>query len=187
MERYEVACKKLMDRFNSIIPEGSTRARIRASRRESHKPKEANLGSTLGEEATRMVVVDFDGHVMRYDQMNVMESIVAAPASTLEIEVPGPRGKGWRRTDSSVDTADDPELDDEWRKDLSEGARHMREETWIKLRTTTMTRNASLPCTHTGQGVCRASRLQVVLVTTPRCACARSNSSSGVAPYGGYG
>ena len=48
-----------------------------------------------------MVVVDSDGHVMRYDQMNVMESIVAALASTLEIEVPGPRGKGWRRTDSS--------------------------------------------------------------------------------------
>ena len=71
-----------------------------------------------------MVVVDFDGHVMRYDQMNVMESIVAAPANTLEIEVPGPRGKGWRRTDSSIDTADDPELDDEWRKDLAVGARH---------------------------------------------------------------
>ena len=79
-----------------------------------------------------MVVVDFDGHVMRYDQLTVMESVVAAPASTLEIEVPGPRGKGWRRTDSSIDTAEDPELDDEWRKDLSEGARHMREETWIK-------------------------------------------------------
>ena len=121
-----------MDRFKSVIPEGSTRARIRASRRESHKPKEATLASTLGEEATGMVVVDFDGHVMRYDQLTVMENVIAAPASTLEIEVPGPRGKGWRRTSSSVDTANDPELDDEWRKDLSEGARHMREETWIK-------------------------------------------------------
>ena len=73
-----------------------------------------------------MVIVDFCGHVMRYDQMNVMESVVAAPASTLEIEVPGPRGKGWRRTDSSIDTAEDPELNDEWKKDLSEGARHMQ-------------------------------------------------------------
>ena len=69
---------------------------------------------------------------MRYDQLNVMESVVAAPACTLEVELPGPRGKGWRRTDSSIDSADDPELDDEWKKSLSEGARHMREETWIK-------------------------------------------------------
>ncbi len=79
-----------------------------------------------------MVMVDFDGHVMRYDQMNAMESIVAASASTLEIDVPGPHGKGWKRAGSLVDTARAPELDEQWRNDLAGGVQHMRK-AWIKV------------------------------------------------------
>ena len=75
-----------------------------------------------------MVVVDFDGHVMRYDQLNVMEYIVAAPACTLELDVPGPGGRGWKRTAASIDTANDPELGETLRNDLSTRVRHLREQ-----------------------------------------------------------
>jgi hypothetical protein len=50
-ESFQGACKKLMDRFQSVLPEGCHRARIRATRRESREPKEGTIGETLGEEA----------------------------------------------------------------------------------------------------------------------------------------
>ena len=51
-----------------------------------------------------MVVVDSEGHPLKYDALNVFESVVATQSSRLELEVPGPRGKSWRRTGSFVDT-----------------------------------------------------------------------------------
>ena len=39
-ETFYNACHQLMGRFKNVLPEGCLRARIRATRRESHHPKE---------------------------------------------------------------------------------------------------------------------------------------------------
>ena len=61
-ESFQEACGTLMSRFKSVIPEGCHRARIRATRRESHDVHEGTLSETLGDESTGMVVVDASGH-----------------------------------------------------------------------------------------------------------------------------
>ena len=73
-------------------------------------------------------------HVMvdwcrKYDALNVFSDVVATQRARIEVDIPGPGGKGWRRTDSRIDTQED--LDETWRKDLSEGSRHLQEETWV--------------------------------------------------------
>ncbi len=78
-----------MTRFKSVLPEGCLRARIRATRRESHNPQVGCLGDTLGEEAHGMIVVDAGGHPLKYDSLSVMEDVVATQTSRLEIDVPG--------------------------------------------------------------------------------------------------
>lgn len=131
LESFQGACQTLMGRFRSVLPEGCHRARIRATRRESREPNEGTLGDTLGEEAHGMVIVDASGHPMKYDALSVFEDVVATQSSRLEIDVPGPDGRGWRRTDSTVDTQQDDTLDETWRRDLVAGAAHLAEETWI--------------------------------------------------------
>ena len=42
-EGFHGACKKMMERFRSVLPEGSRRARIRMTRRESLQPVEGTL------------------------------------------------------------------------------------------------------------------------------------------------
>ena len=61
-ESFHGACRKMMERFRSVLPEGSRRARIRMTRRESLEPVEGVLDDTLGEEACGMVIVDASGH-----------------------------------------------------------------------------------------------------------------------------
>jgi len=131
--RFDAACKKLMSKFKSMIPEGSHRARIRAFNREVRNPKEGCLGDTLGDEPDGMVIVDFDGHPMKYDQMRVFEDVIAKQTSRIEIDVPREGGAGWRRTRSFLDTQDEADLDEEWRRDIGKGARYMLEETWVKV------------------------------------------------------
>ena len=75
-----------------------------------------------------MVVVDASGHPMKYDAMSVMESIVASQSCRLEVDEPGPDGKGWRRTDAIIDAET---LGDKWRQDIAAGAKHLLEETWV--------------------------------------------------------
>ena len=130
-EAFTRACSKLMSRFRSVIPEGCSRARIRATRRECREPTEGTLGDTLGDEATGMVVVDAAGHPLKYDALTVFESVVATQSARLEMEVPGPQGRGWQRTGSFVDTQGDAILDDAWRGDLALGSQHIQEETWV--------------------------------------------------------
>ena len=57
-ESFHAACRKMMGRFKSVLPEGCLRARIRATKRETLHPKEGCLGDTLGEESHGMVIVD---------------------------------------------------------------------------------------------------------------------------------
>ena len=47
-EGFHGACRKMMERFRSVLPEGSRRARIRMTRRESLQPVEGTLDDTLG-------------------------------------------------------------------------------------------------------------------------------------------
>ena len=99
--------------------------RIRATRRDSHRPREETLGSTLGEEATGYVTVDPDsGRVMRYDEMSVMSQIVAAPASTVDLLVKEGQSK-WKQV-GTVNTEDDGDLDAQWKNDLQHGTNHLK-------------------------------------------------------------
>ena len=108
-----------------MIPEGCPRARIRATNRGCRDPKQGTLADTLGDEATGMVVVDAAGHPLKYDALSVFESVVATQSARLELEVPGPQGRGWQRTGSFVDTHCDAVLDDAWKRDLASGSKHV--------------------------------------------------------------
>ena len=127
-EAFHDACAALMCKIKSVIPEGSTRARIRATRHDSWQPNEGELGDTLGDEAHGMVVVDAGGHPLKYDALSVMESVVATQHCRLEVDAPGPGGKGWRLAASTLSTDD---LGEQWRTDLASGARHVLNETWV--------------------------------------------------------
>jgi len=132
-ESFHNACRTLMGRFRNVIPEGCLRARIRATKRESHNPKEGCLADTLGEESHGMVVVDAGGHPLKYDALTVMEDVVATQTSRIEIDIPGEGGRGWQRTGSSVEVEGDGTLNEAWRRDIAQGAQHLREETYVRL------------------------------------------------------
>ena len=70
---------------------------------------------------------------MKYDALTVMEDIVATQTSRLEIDVPGEGGRGWSRTESSIEVGDDATLDEQWRQDICSGARHLREESYVRV------------------------------------------------------
>ena len=70
---------------------------------------------------------------MKYDALTVMEDIVATQTSRLEIDVPGEGGRGWSRTESLIEVGDDATLDEQWRQDISRGARHLREESYVRV------------------------------------------------------
>ena len=70
---------------------------------------------------------------MKYDALTVMEDIVATQTSRLEIDVPGEGGRGWSRTESSIEVGNDATLDEQWREDISRGARHLREESYVRV------------------------------------------------------
>ena len=57
------------------------------------------------------------------------ESIVAAQSCRIKVDVPGPNGKGWKRTNAEIDTQEC--LDDSMKEDLRSGARFLLEETWV--------------------------------------------------------
>ena len=52
---FDESCRKLMGTFNTILPEGSLKVRVRCTSRESKHLKESSLGETLGDETTGMV------------------------------------------------------------------------------------------------------------------------------------
>ena len=70
---------------------------------------------------------------MKYDNLTLWEQIVASQHSRVEVEVPGEGGRGWARTGSSIDPANDPALGPEWRRDIQAGARHLRDETYVRF------------------------------------------------------
>ena len=119
-----------MAAFRTHLPEGSLKARIRATTRESKKASDGHLGDQLGEESTGMVTIDFQGHPLQYDMLQVYHDIVAQHTHCrLDLEAQGDRG-GWRRV-SSINTEDEPQLDDNFRSDLRQGVRHLQTGTFI--------------------------------------------------------
>ena len=141
----------------SVLPQGSLRARIRATSREVRHARDGTLGDTLGEERLGMVIVDSpsppplasnahhvteschalgmqdpDGHPMKYDQMAVFESIVAKSHVRIEVDVPGKGGRGWRRAASSFELDSQQDLGESWRRDLQAGTAYMLQETIVK-------------------------------------------------------
>ena len=70
-----------------------------------HEPRVEDTTSTIGDEPRGMVIVDFEGFPMKYDQMAVMESVVARQVCRIRVDVPR-EGGGWRRTNSSLGTQD---------------------------------------------------------------------------------
>ena len=94
LERFDSACRLLGERIKSVLPQGHHRARIRATSRETRQPRNGTLAETLGEESTGLVVADPDGHPLKYNQMDVYESIVAKQSMWVEVAVPGEGGRG---------------------------------------------------------------------------------------------
>ena len=70
LEIYDRACKTLMRRIKQLLPEGSTRARIRATNRVTKVVQDGSLGETLGDESRGYVVLDFEGHAHKFDEFS---------------------------------------------------------------------------------------------------------------------
>jgi hypothetical protein len=157
-EQFTHACGQLMEKFRSVLPEGSTRARIRSTKRETREHYETELGATLGQENLGMVVVDLSGVPLKYDKLNVFQDIVATQATRLEIDVPGQDGRGWRRTGSSVDVG---QFDDAWREKLNKGVQHLLTETWVPANVPSLA--FVLPCAFVVMQVCRFAHPAFIL------------------------
>ena len=92
---------------------------------------DGTLSETLGEESMGMVVVDLDGHPLRYNQLEVYESLVAKQFVRIEVDVPREGGRGWKRSASAFELDCQKDLGDRWKQDLAAGARYMLKETWV--------------------------------------------------------
>ena len=76
-EDFSEACRALLSQFKHVLPKGSNRVRVRVSGKDRLKAKETDLGSTLGDESSGLVVVDYEGHPIRFNQLEIFEQIVA--------------------------------------------------------------------------------------------------------------
>ena len=88
----DATCQKLIGKIKQIIPDGCSRARIRATTRASRKLQDGTLADTMGDEAQGMVVVDADGHPTKYDQMESMSNVVAKEPLFYMTPLPVPAG-----------------------------------------------------------------------------------------------
>jgi len=61
------------------------------------------------------------------------EDIVATQTSRIELDVPGPEGRGWRSTGAFVDMSAEATLDDKWRGAIAKGVHHLLEETYVSM------------------------------------------------------
>ena len=74
--------------------QGCPRARIRATARQARHLEDGTLAETLGDEAQGMVVLDYDGHPQKYDQVEILAGLVAKEVNVLKVDVPRACGKG---------------------------------------------------------------------------------------------
>ena len=60
-----------MHKFSEAIPQGSLKARIRATNaRETRQTDESELGTVLGDEQTGFVMIDLQGHPIKYQRFS---------------------------------------------------------------------------------------------------------------------
>ena len=78
-----------------------------------------------------MVFLDPTGVPMKYDQLRIFKDIVGTARCRIEVDAQGRASNTWRRTNVVIDTANEPTLNDEWRRDISRGTDHVLRETWI--------------------------------------------------------
>ena len=76
-----------------------------------------------------MVIDPSAGHPLKYDDLAILESAVASTHVRLELDVQ--HGKGWRRTGTYIDTHGEDGLGDAWCEDISQGARHILQMTYV--------------------------------------------------------
>jgi len=125
-EAYENATDTLMGRLRSVLPEGSTRCRIRANARESREPQQGTLMDTLGDETLGYVMLDPSCiSPMRYDQLEILNGIVGKSSVRLSVEE-ALANKHWRKVDKSIEG-----LDEKWREDFTKGL-NLLKHTWVK-------------------------------------------------------
>ena len=77
-----------------------------------------------------MVVVDFDGHPQKFDQMEILSQFVAKEVNVLKVDVQRAGGKGWKRTNSEIETQD-TDLGNNWREEVFTGAKSILEVTCV--------------------------------------------------------
>ena len=61
IDQFSTACGTMMQKFQHVLPTGNVKARIRASARPTLNPKEAELGSSLGDESTGVFTCNWYG------------------------------------------------------------------------------------------------------------------------------
>ena len=67
LQAFDSGCREIMHQFGEALPQGSLRARIRATNaRETLQTQEAELSTALGDEATGFVMIDLQGHPIKY-------------------------------------------------------------------------------------------------------------------------
>lgn len=93
---FDEACKRLMAKIKQFLPEGSNRARIKATSRVSKTLEDGSIGETLGDEARGLVVLDFEGHPHKFNQMEIMPDVVAKQVNILKIDALQKKGRGWK-------------------------------------------------------------------------------------------
>ena len=129
-EDFSDACRALFSQFKHVLPKGSNRVRVRVTGKDKLQAKESDLGSTLGDESSGLVVVDYEGHPVRYNQLEVYEQIVARHKSLrFDVQAVGD-GFTWRRTSSSLEI--DEDTLEGHRESISSGARALREDAFVK-------------------------------------------------------
>ena len=126
-ENFHMASTALMHKIRTVLPEGSTKCRIRMSKRESHTPTISTLHESLGEETEGIVFIDPSGIPMKYDMLQIYKDIIGAGACRIAVDTP--RDNTWQQTELVIDT--DKDLHKSWRKDISLGAEHILKTTHI--------------------------------------------------------
>ena len=128
-ENFHAATGKLMDKIRTVLPEGSTKCRIRLSKRETHTPHISTLHETLGEESQGMVFLDPTGIPIKYDMLQIYKDAIGTAACRISVDAL--YKNSWQKTGLIIDTAKDLTLDDNWKRDISKGADHILQTSYV--------------------------------------------------------
>ena len=127
LQAYDDACRTVMSKFKTALPEGHSAARIRYSTRGGRRVKSETLRDTLGDEAIGYVQVDFQGHPTGYNQLDACEAIVATHTHCrLELEVQEAGGR-WQALSFA-----NFKPNERTRSGISTGVRQLKDETFVR-------------------------------------------------------